>query len=114
MRCPAVQSSPPSTLPTAPGPMMPISVARDGMTRQCRPSKVDCKARPVTAILIAVLLTLVAALENTVAPWAPFYIAYAVLASGLPFLIGAVDRGMFRRPSLRSMLVGRAMAFLLQ
>src|SRR3954464_10897233 len=93
--------------------MMPISVPWGGMTWQCRRSKVDCKARPVTAILIAVLLTLVAALENTVAPWAPFYITYAVLASGLPFLLGAVDRGMFRRPSLPNMLVGLAIAFLL-
>jgi len=83
------------------------------MTWQCRLSKVDCKVRPVTAVVIATLLTLVAALENTVAPWAPFYVAYAVLASGLPFLIGAVHRGVFRRPSLPNMLVGLALAFLL-
>ena len=60
------------------------------------------------------LLTVVAILENTIAPWAPFYVAYAVLASALPFLIGGVDARTFQRPSLRYALVGLGLAIPLQ
>jgi len=66
----------------------------------------DPRDRPLTAVAAAVLLMLVAALENTVAPWAPFYVAYAALATAIPFLIGAVDRSAFRRPGVRWALAG--------
>ena len=78
----------------------------------------DGKASPAAAVSVAlataVLLMAVAALENTVAPWAPFYVGYAVLASGLPFVIGAVNRRSFRRPSLRYALAAVGLALLLQ
>jgi hypothetical protein len=35
---------------------------------------------PPAAMALALLMTVVAALENTVAPWAPFYVVYAALA----------------------------------
>jgi hypothetical protein len=35
---------------------------------------------PRAVVGVAVALTVVAALENTVAPWAPFYVVYALLA----------------------------------
>jgi uncharacterized protein len=73
----------------------------------------DHKHQPLTAVAAALLLMLVAALENTVAPWAPFYVVYAALATALPFLIGAVDNAAFRRPSVRYLLVGLAGAVIL-
>jgi len=73
----------------------------------------DCKDRPAIALAAAALLMLVAALENSVAPWAPFYVVYAALATALPFLIGAVDRAAFRRPSVRYVLAGLAGAVIL-
>jgi hypothetical protein len=39
------------------------------------------------AVGVAAGLMLVAVLENTVAPWAPFYVVYAALATGLPLLL---------------------------
>lgn len=41
---------------------------------------------PRGAILVATLLTLVALLENSVAPWAPFYVVYAALITILPLV----------------------------
>jgi membrane protease YdiL (CAAX protease family) len=38
------------------------------------------------AILVATALTLVALLENSVAPWAPFYLGYAALITILPLV----------------------------
>jgi membrane protease YdiL (CAAX protease family) len=65
-------------------------------------------------VVVALLLTAVAALENTVAPWAPFYVVYAALALGLPFLLGAVTARDLRLPRLRHCLVGLALAVVLQ
>jgi membrane protease YdiL (CAAX protease family) len=69
--------------------------------------------RPLAAIGVALLLTAVAALENTVAPWAPFYVVYAALALGLPFLMKAVTRGDLRRPTLRSCVAAIVLAVVL-
>ena len=66
------------------------------------------------ALGAALLLTLVAALENTVAPWAPFYVVYAALALGVPLLLGEADLGNFRRPRLRHWLAAVALAVALQ
>jgi membrane protease YdiL (CAAX protease family) len=57
---------------------------------------------------------LIAALENTVAPWAPFYVVYAALALGLPFLLGKGEPGRFAMPSRRFWVVAVVLAFLLQ
>ena len=64
------------------------------------------------ALGAALLLTLVAALENTVAPWAPFYVVYATLTLGVSLLLGQADLGNLRRPRLRHWLaaVGLAVA----
>jgi membrane protease YdiL (CAAX protease family) len=74
----------------------------------------DCKHRPAVALAVATLLMVVAVLENTVSPWAPFYVTYAVLASGLPFVVGAVNRSSLRRPSFRYAAAGVVLAVLLQ
>ena len=50
---------------------------------------------PVAAIVIAVLFTAVALLENTLLPWAPFYFAYAWLSTVLPFGVGGFTFGEF-------------------
>jgi membrane protease YdiL (CAAX protease family) len=60
----------------------------------------------------ACLLMLVAALENTVAPWAPFYVVYAAFALGLPFLLGKGEAGRFAMPSLRFWVAAIVLAFL--
>jgi membrane protease YdiL (CAAX protease family) len=65
---------------------------------------------PAIAIGIALVLTAVAALENTVAPWAPFYAVYAALALGLPFALKAVTLRDLRRPTLRSCVGGIVLA----
>jgi membrane protease YdiL (CAAX protease family) len=74
----------------------------------------DCRDRPLVSPLVATLLMVVAVLENTVAPWAPFCLAFALLTSGLPWLMGAVDRSQFRRPSFRYALAGLGLGILLQ
>jgi len=51
---------------------------------------------PVAAIVIAVLFTAVALLENTLLPWAPFYFAYAWLSTVLPMGVGGFTFGEFR------------------
>jgi membrane protease YdiL (CAAX protease family) len=75
---------------------------------------VDRKTRPSVTVGVALLLTVVAALENTVAPWAPFYVVYAALATALPFLLGVVTLGDLRRPRLRPCLVALGLAVVLQ
>jgi len=52
---------------------------------------------PRNAVVVAVALMAIAAAENTVAPWAPFYFVYAALTLVLPFALGAVKIG---RPAL--------------
>jgi len=68
----------------------------------------------LTAIGVALLLMLVAALENTVAPWAPFYVVYMALALAVPLLLGQADLGNLRRPRLRHWLAAVAPAVALQ
>jgi membrane protease YdiL (CAAX protease family) len=74
----------------------------------------DCTDRPLVALAIATLLMVVAVLENTVAPWAPFCFALAVLTLGLPWLIGTVDLSQFRLPRLRYALAGLGLGVVLQ
>jgi membrane protease YdiL (CAAX protease family) len=45
------------------------------------------------AVLVTAALTLLALLENTVAPWAPFYVLYAAAAVVIPVRAGAVRFG---------------------
>lgn len=47
------------------------------------------------AVLVTLALTLLALLENTLAPWAPFYVLYAAAAVAIPLRQGAVR---FARP----------------
>jgi membrane protease YdiL (CAAX protease family) len=75
---------------------------------------VSLEAPPGVAVGVAIALTGIAVLENTVAPWAPFYVAYAALALALPFLWGAVTRQDLRRPPLRQLLAGIGLAVVLQ
>jgi membrane protease YdiL (CAAX protease family) len=61
----------------------------------------DPAGRPaLAAVAVAVGLMLIAAVENTIAPWAPFYVVYAALTVALPFLLRAVTpaRGPLPRP----------------
>jgi membrane protease YdiL (CAAX protease family) len=74
----------------------------------------DCTDRPLVALLVTALLMVVAVLENAVAPWAPFCVGFALLTSGLPWLIGAIDRSQLRRPRLRYALAGVGLGILLQ
>lgn len=70
--------------------------------------------RARAAVGTACLLMVIAALENTVAPWAPFYVVYAALALGLPFLLGKGEAGRFAMPSRRFWVAAVILAFLLQ
>src|SRR5262245_58994831 len=51
---------------------------------------------PGAALIIAALFSLVALLENTLLPWAPFYFAYAWLCTVLPLGVGGYEFGAFR------------------
>ena len=66
------------------------------------------------ALAVSLLLTVVAALENTVAPWAPFYVVYAALALGVPLLLRQAGFGSLRRPRLRYWLAAVGLAVALQ
>jgi membrane protease YdiL (CAAX protease family) len=70
--------------------------------------------RARAAVGTACVLMLLAALENTVAPWAPFYVVYAALALGLPFLLGKGEARRFEMASRRSWVAAIVLAFLLQ
>lgn len=48
---------------------------------------------PGTVIAVAVALTLLAWLENSLAPWAPYYAVYALAATALPLALGAYRFG---------------------
>jgi len=63
---------------------------------------------------VAVALMAIAALENTVAPWAPFYVGYAVLATTLPFVFGAVPVARPARPRVMHLVVAVVLAAALQ
>jgi membrane protease YdiL (CAAX protease family) len=69
---------------------------------------------PPAAVGLALLLMAIAALENTVAPWAPFYVVYAALALGIPLLLGEGGLKNLRRPLLRHWLAAAGLAVLLQ
>ena len=56
---------------------------------------------PLGAVAVAAFLTMTAALENTVAPWAPFHVVHAALALAVPLLLGGTALGSFRRPKHR-------------
>ena len=51
---------------------------------------------PAAALVIATLFTLVALLENSLLPWAPFYFAYAWLSTVLPMGVGGYEFGTFQ------------------
>ncbi|MCI0408840.1 MAG: CPBP family intramembrane metalloprotease [Acidobacteria bacterium] len=51
---------------------------------------------PTAALVISILFTGVALLENTLLPWAPFYFAYAWLSTVLPMGVGGFTFGDFR------------------
>ena len=67
-------------------------------------------SRPGVVVWVAVALMVVAGLENTVAPWAPFYVGYAALATGLPFALGAVRVGRPARPRVIHLVVAVVLA----
>lgn len=74
----------------------------------------DGARRSSTAVFgVAVALTVVAVLENTIAPWAPFYFAYAALATALPFVFGAVRVARPARPPVFHLLAALALALVL-
>jgi membrane protease YdiL (CAAX protease family) len=66
------------------------------------------------AIGVALLAMLVAALENTIAPWAPFYVVYAALALCIPLLLRESGLRNLRRPPLRYWLIACGLAVALQ
>src|SRR5262245_18211745 len=68
----------------------------------------------VDPISIALALMVVAAVENTVAPWAPFYVLYAFLTLLLPFLLGAVKVGRVKLPRPRHWIAAAVIAVGLQ
>src|SRR5262245_45226666 len=65
------------------------------------------------AVGVTLALMVVAALENTVAPWAPFYVVYALLALALPLVIGGVRLGRISTPRLWHWGAAVALAFAL-
>ncbi|HMF40442.1 MAG TPA: type II CAAX endopeptidase family protein [Polyangia bacterium] len=67
---------------------------------------------PRAAIGVAIALMGIAALENTVAPWAPFYFVYAALTVALPFALGAVTVGRIPIPRLRFWIAAVVIAVL--
>jgi len=66
------------------------------------------------AVAVAIALMAVAVLENTVAPWAPFYFVYAALTLTLPFALGAVTVRRIPMPRLRYWIAAVVLAVLLQ
>lgn len=67
-------------------------------------------SRPGVVVWVAVALMVVAGLENTVSPWAPFYVGYAALATALPFVLGAVRVGRPARPRVIHLVVAVVLA----
>ena len=66
------------------------------------------------AVGVAAALMVVAAAENTVAPWAPFYVVYAALTLVLPVIFGSVTRARFRLPRWPYWLAAIGLAVVLQ
>ncbi len=51
----------------------------------------------VNGVLVtAVLLTLIAAIENSILPWSPFYVLYALLALAIPLVLKTYRFGSLR------------------
>jgi membrane protease YdiL (CAAX protease family) len=66
------------------------------------------------AIGVALLLMSVAALESTVAPWAPFYVGYIALATGLPLVLRRRDAQKVPRARVRYLIGAVLLAVALQ
>jgi membrane protease YdiL (CAAX protease family) len=64
--------------------------------------------------ITAVILTLIALLENSLLPWAPFYVVYALLALALPIWLGSYRFGSIRAVRWWHWPAGIAAAFLFQ
>jgi membrane protease YdiL (CAAX protease family) len=65
-------------------------------------------------VLTAVLLTLLALLENSVFPWSPFYVVYALLALALPLWLRSYRFGPIRAVKWWHWLLGVVAAVALQ
>jgi uncharacterized protein len=66
------------------------------------------------AIGVALALMGVAALENTIAPWAPFYVVYVALATGLPLVLPRPDLLTVPKERVRFLVVAVLLAVALQ
>ncbi len=64
--------------------------------------------------ITAVSLTLIALLENSLLPWAPFYVVYALLALALPLWLGSYRFGAIRAVKWWHWPAGIAAAVLFQ
>ena len=62
----------------------------------------------------AVLITLIAALENSVLPWSPFYVVQALLALTIPLALGTYRFGSLRAVRWWHWLAGIMAAVLIQ
>ena len=69
---------------------------------------------PAGVIGVAIALTALALIENTVAPWAPFYVVYAVAAIVIPLRLGTYAFGRFRKIGAKSWLLAVGSAVALQ
>jgi membrane protease YdiL (CAAX protease family) len=67
-----------------------------------------------TALWISVGITVVALVENALAPWAPFHVVHALLAIVLPFVLGGVAFGPGRAIRLRAWVLAIISALALQ
>lgn len=65
-------------------------------------------------LLTAVFLTLVAALENSILPWAPFFVVQALLALAIPLALKTYRFGSLRAVKWWHWLAGIAAAVLIQ
>jgi membrane protease YdiL (CAAX protease family) len=65
-------------------------------------------------LLTAVFLTLIAALENTVLPWAPFFVVQALLALAIPLVLKTYRFGSLRDVRWWHWLAGIVGAVLIQ
>jgi membrane protease YdiL (CAAX protease family) len=66
------------------------------------------------AVGVAAVLMVIAAAENTVAPWAPFYVVYATLTLLLPFVFGSVTIAKVRVAKWPFWIAALGLALLLQ
>ena len=66
------------------------------------------------AVGVAAALMVVAAAENTVAPWAPFYVVYAALTLALPVIFGSVTIARIRWPRWPYWIAAIGLAVVLQ